>query len=57
VDELFDDLDEVLDEAAAADKMDADALLITSTTVGHHDVPTAARDSGFYCPAASQFSA
>jgi len=57
VDELFDDLDEVLDEAAAADKMDVDALLITSTTVGHHDVPTAARDSGFYCPAASQFSA
>jgi len=57
VDELFDDLDEVLDEAAAADKMDADALLITSTTVGHHDVPTAARDSRFYCPAASQFSA
>jgi len=62
VDELFDDLDEVLD-----DKMrDADALLITSTTaaaaaarLGHsHDAPTA--DAAFYCgpaTAGGQFSA
>jgi len=56
VDELFDDLDEVLDDADV-DEMDADALLITSTTTRLSQSRETSTGDAFYCPASSHFSA
>jgi len=54
VDELFDDLDEVLDDTDV-EKMDADALMITSTTTGLSQTHQAPSEDMFYCPASSHF--